>query len=586
MVQGESVILICQGTSGLSAGADEVAEALKKELANHPEVQFKIKRVGDRGLFKDPLLDVLETDGSRTTYEHVSIDKIPIIVKQHLIGGSPVEEIVATEDYARFFKGQQRIVLRNCGEIDPEEIKDYIKAGGFSALQKVIKMNPEEVIDEIKKSAIRGRGGAGFPAGVKWGFARKGEGDKKYLICNADEGDPGAFMDRSVLEGDPFTVLEGMLIAGYAIGASEGIVYVRVEYPLAIKRMLIAIEQCKESGYLGENILDSDFSFDIKIKEGAGAFVCGEETALIASIEGERGMPRPRPPFPANKGLWGYPTIINNVETLANLPHIINNGADWYKSMGTEKSTGTKVFALAGCVANTGLVEVPMGTTLREVIFGPGGGMAKKRLAFKAVQIGGPSGGCLPESLLDTSIDYESITETGAIMGSGGLVVMDESSCMVDIARFFLNFTVKESCGKCVPCRSGLKKMLDILEKISKGEGSSGDIEKLERLAKAIKATALCGLGNTAPNPVLTTLKYFRNEYDAHINEKKCPASVCVDLIEFEVDPEVCTKCGKCLKACLSEAVVWEKKQIAVIDKGKCIKCRACIDACEFRAIK
>lgn len=586
MAEGKPLILVCQGTSGLSAGAHEVTEVLKKELAKHPEIQYKLKRVGDRGLFKDPLLDVLSPDGSRTTYEHVSIDQVPIIVEQHLIGGRPVEELLATKDYTQFFEGQQRIVLRNCGEIDPEDIQDYVQAGGFSALQKVLKMDPEQVIEEVKNSGIRGRGGAGFPAGVKWGFARKAEGDKKFLICNADEGDPGAFMDRSVLEGDPVSIIEGMCIAGYAIGASEGIVYVRAEYPLAIKRMLKAIDQCKEAGYLGENILDSEFSFDIKIKEGAGAFVCGEETALIASIEGERGMPRPRPPFPANKGLWGYPTIINNVETLANLSHIINNGANWYKSIGTEKSTGTKVFALAGRVANTGLVEVPMGTTLRDVIFGPGGGMAKKRLGFKAVQIGGPSGGCLPENLLDTSIDYESITETGAIMGSGGLIVMDESSCMVDIARFFLNFTVKESCGKCVPCRSGLKKMLDILEKIAKGDGSQGDLEKLERLAGAIKATALCGLGNTAPNPVLTTLKYFKEEYEAHINEKKCPASVCVDLISFEVDQEVCTKCGKCFSACPSEAVIWEKKQKAVIDKDKCIKCRACIDACEFRAIK
>jgi NADH-quinone oxidoreductase subunit F len=582
---GEPTILVCQGTSGISAGAKEVAEALAKELENHPDLDYKIKRVGDRGLFKDPLMDIIAPDGTRTTYEHVTVDKVPVIVEQHLMGGNPVEDLLATKDYAQFFEGQKRIVLKNCGEIDPEDIQDYQGAGGFSALKKGLTMNPENVIEEVSNSGIRGRGGAGFPAGVKWGFARKAEGDKKYLICNADEGDPGAFMDRSVLEGDPFSVIEGMLIAGYAIDASQGIVYVRTEYPLAITRMLKAIEQCKDAGYLGENILDSGFSFDIKIKEGAGAFVCGEETALIASIEGERGMPRPRPPFPANKGLWGYPTIINNVETLANLPHIINNGADWYKSIGTEKSTGTKVFALAGRVANTGLVEVPMGTTLKDVIFGPGGGMVKKRLGFKAVQIGGPSGGCLPENLLDTSIDYESITETGAIMGSGGLVVMDLSSCMVDIARFFLNFTVKESCGKCVPCRSGLKKMLDILERIAQGEGSTGDLEKLERMAKAIKATALCGLGNTAPNPVLTTLKYFRDEYEAHINEKKCPASVCVGLIAFEVDQEICTKCGKCFKACPSEAVIWEKKQTAKIDKEKCIKCRACIDVCEFRAI-
>jgi NADH-quinone oxidoreductase subunit F len=489
----EPLILVCQGTSGLSAGADEIVTALEKELGKHPETQYKIKRVGDRGLFKDPLMDILMPDGSRTTYEQVSSDKIPIIVEQHLIGGKPVEELVAKEDYANFFSGQKRIVLKNCGEIDPEDIQDYIQAGGFNALRKALNMNPDEVIEEVKHSGIRGRGGAGFPAGIKWGFAKKAKGEKKYLICNADEGDPGAFMDRSVLEGDPFSVIEGMLIAGYAIGATEGIVYVRAEYPLAITRILKAIEQCKEAGYLGENILDSDFSFAIRIKEGAGAFVCGEETALLASIEGERGMPKPRPPFPANKGLWGCPTIINNVETLANIPHIINNGADWYKAIGTKKSSGTKVFALAGRVKNTGLVEVPMGTILRDVIFGPGGGMVTKRLPFKAVQIGGPSGGCLPESLLDTSIDYESITETGAIMGSGGLVVMDESSCMVDIARFFLNFTVKESCGKCVPCRAGLKKMLDILERIAQGEGSSGDIEKLQRLAMAIKDTALCG---------------------------------------------------------------------------------------------
>lgn len=586
MAPTEPMILVCQGTSGLSAGAEEIVKTLQKELTKHPDIKYKIKRVGDRGLFKDPLLDIVMQDGSRTTYEHVSSDRIPIIVEQHIINGTPVEELVAAEDYANFFSGQMRIVLKNCGEIDPENIQDYIQAGGFTALRKSLNMSPEQVIDEVKKSGIRGRGGAGFPAGIKWGFARKAEGDKKYLICNADEGDPGAFMDRSVLEGDPFSVIEGMLIAGYAIGASEGIVYVRAEYPLAIARILQAIKQCKEAGYIGENILDSGFSFDIRIKEGAGAFVCGEETALLASIEGERGMPRPRPPFPANKGLWGCPTIINNVETLANIPHIINNGAEWYKAIGTEKSTGTKVFALAGRVNNTGLVEVPMGTTLRDVIFGPGGGMAKKRLAFKAVQIGGPSGGCLPENLLDTSIDFESITATGAIMGSGGLVVMDESSCMVDIARFFLNFTVKESCGKCVPCRKGLKKMLDILERIAQGEGSSGDLEKLQRLAKAIKDTALCGLGNTAPNPILTTIKYFRDEYEAHINEKTCPASVCIDLIKFEVDEEACTMCGKCFKVCPSEAVLWEKKQKAKIDKDKCIKCRACIAACDYRAIK
>ncbi len=579
-------VLVCQGTSGLSAGSEEVVKILEEELRKYPEKTVNLKRVGDRGLFKDPLLDVLMPDGARTTYERLSPEKIPLIVEQHIIGGQPVAELVAGEDYNRFFEGQNRIVLKNCGEIDPENIEDYINAGGFTALKKALGMSPETVIKEVTAAGRRGRGGAGFPAGVKWGFARRAEGEKKYLICNADEGDPGAFMDRSVLEGDPFAVLEGMITAGYAIGASEGVVYCRAEYPLAIKRVLKAINMSRKSGYLGEDILGSDYSFDIKIKEGAGAFVCGEETALIASIEGERGMPRSRPPFPANKGLWGHPTIINNVETLANIPHIINNGADWYRSTGTEKSTGTKVFALAGQVKNTGLVEVPMGTTLRDVIFGPGGGMARKRMGFKAVQIGGPSGGCLPENHLDTSIDYESITATGAIMGSGGMVVMDESTCMVDIARFFLSFTSKESCGKCVPCRKGLKKMLDILESIAAGDGSLEDLEKLERLAQAIKKTALCGLGNTAPNPILTSLQYFKDEFEAHINEKRCPASVCLELIKFEVDSEACSKCGKCLKACPVEAVIWEKKQTAKINLDKCIKCRACIDACEYQAIK
>jgi NADH-quinone oxidoreductase subunit F len=586
MVDGVVTVLVCQGTSGLSAGSNEVIKILEDELKKYPEKKVTLKRVGDRGLFKDPLLDVILPDGARTTYEKLSPEKIPLIVEQHIVGGEPVADFVAGDDYKNFFEGQNRIVLKNCGEIDPENIEDYIGAGGFSALKKTLEMSPENVIEDVTSSGLKGRGGAGFPAGVKWGFARKAEGDKKYLICNADEGDPGAFMDRSVLEGDPFAVLEGMIIAGYAIGSSEGIVYCRAEYPLAIKRIANAIDMCRKGGYLGENILGSGYSYDIKIKEGAGAFVCGEETALISSIEGERGMPRSRPPFPANKGLCDYPTIINNVETLANVPHIINQGADWYRSIGTEKSTGTKVFALAGQVKNTGLVEVPMGTTLREVIHGSGGGMARKRLDFKAVQIGGPSGGCLPENLLDTSIDYESITATGAIMGSGGMVVMDESTCMVDIARFFLSFTSKESCGKCVPCRKGLKKMLDILEGIAAGEGSLEDLDKLERLAHAIKKTALCGLGNTAPNPILTSLQYFKDEFETHINEKRCPASVCLALIKFDVDSEVCTKCGKCYKACPVEAVIWEKKQTAKIDLDKCIKCRACIDACEFQAIK
>ncbi|MFA5252369.1 MAG: NADH-ubiquinone oxidoreductase-F iron-sulfur binding region domain-containing protein, partial [Phycisphaerae bacterium] len=454
-------ILICMGTSGLSAGAEKVESIFKDELNRLKLIdKCEIVRTGDRGLFRDVLVDIITPELGRVTYEYITTADVPELAEKHVLSGKPVKKLLAGKDYEQFFAGQMRVVLSNCGEIDPESIDDYLAHDGYSSLKKVLDMAPEKVVEEIKKSGLRGRGGAGFPTGRKWELCRAVKSDEKYVICNADEGDPGAFMDRSVLEGDPHSVIEGMIIAGYAIGASHGYVYCRAEYPLAVQRVNKAISQAREKAILGKSVLGSTFSFDIRIKQGAGAFVCGEETALIASIEGDRGMPRPRPPFPVEKGLWGKPTVINNVETLANIRHIIIKGAEWFASIGTEKSKGTKVFALAGKVKNTGLVEVPMGTTIRELVFGPGGGMASKRLGLKAVQIGGPSGGCLPESLLDTPIDYESITQTGAIMGSGGMVVMDERACMVDMARFFITFTVAESCGKCVPCRVGLKRML------------------------------------------------------------------------------------------------------------------------------
>ncbi|MCD6423467.1 MAG: NADH-quinone oxidoreductase subunit NuoF [Elusimicrobia bacterium] len=580
----EKKILICAGTSGISAGACEVFDKFKNLISKN-SLKISVIKTGDRGLFRDVLVDVI-LDGKRTTYELVKPEDVDEIFEKHILNGEIVKRLTAKEEYENFFKPQMRIVLKNCGLIDPEDINDYIKTGGYKSLEKVLKQKPEEVIVEIKKSGLRGRGGAGFPTGLKWELARKSSDIEKFVICNADEGDPGAFMDRSILEGDPHSVIEGMIIAGYCIGANTGIIYCRAEYPVAIKRIKIAIKQAQEKNFLGEKIFNSNFSFKILLKQGAGAFVCGEETALIASLEGKRGMPRPRPPFPAQKGLWGKPTVINNVETLANIPRIIENGARWYSKIGTKKSKGTKVFALAGNIKNTGLVEIPMGTTIRELIFGPGGGMQNKRKKLKAVQIGGPSGGCIPESLIDTPIDYESITKTGAIMGSGGFIVMDESTCMVDITKFFLSFTVAESCGKCPPCRIGLKRMLEILEKITKGEGSKTDIEMLRELALMIKKTALCGLGNTAPNPVLTTLNYFLDEYMEHIEEKKCRAKVCVELLKFRVIEEKCKKCGLCFKACPVSAIEWEKGKIAKIINEKCIKCRACIKVCPWDAIE
>lgn len=583
---------VCMGTAGVASGGAEVMEAFQREFekknlpAEVKERNCKVKATGCRGLCaRDVLVDIYFPGQEPVTYEHVTAEMVPTIVEEHIIKNEVVKKWAAKKDYYDFYKFQKRHVLKDCGKVDPESIDDYIAHGGYEAIKKVLKeMTPEQVIEEVKKSGLRGRGGGGFPTGLKWTFCRNSPGELKYLICNADEGDPGAFMDRSIIEGNPHDVIEGMLIAAYAIGCKEGYIYCRAEYPLAIKRIKKALKVAEERGFLGKNILGTDFEFHLHLKEGAGAFVCGEETALIASIEGERGMPRSRPPFPAVKGLWGKPSNVNNVETFANLPLIILNGADWYASIGTEKSKGTKIFALSGKVNSTGLIEVPMGVTVRQLIFDVGGGIPKKR-KFKAVQMGGPSGGCVPESLLDTPIDYDSLIAAGAMMGSGGAVVMDETNCMVNVAHFFLTFTQRESCGKCIPCRIGTKTMLDILARITKGEGREGDIELLESLALDIKESSLCGLGQTAPNPVLTTIRYFRDEYEAHIKEKRCPGRECTELVKFEVQDDLCKKCGICFKVCPVNAITWEKGKVAYIDKSLCVKCRECIVNCPFNAI-
>ena len=586
-------VLICGGTGCKSAGSKEVQLAFSRAIeAKGLSDEVMVVETGCHGFCEHGPLVIVYPEG--TFYCQVKAEDVEEIVESHLFKGRIVERLLYHEplthesipNYSEinFYKKQHRLVLENCGAINPEQIEEYIAVGGYEALAKAVTtMSPEDVIEEIKKSGLRGRGGGGFPTGMKWQFAKASVSDKKYVICNADEGDPGAFMDRSVLEGDPHKILEGMAVCGYAIGADEGYIYVRAEYPLAIKRLRIAIEQAEAMGLLGENIFGSGISFKLHMKEGAGAFVCGEETALMASIEGKRGMPRPRPPFPAVAGLWGKPTNINNVETFGNVAAIITNGADWYAGFGTEKSKGTKVFALTGKINNTGLAEVPMGITMREIIYDIGGGIngGKK---FKAVQIGGPSGGCLPESMLDLSIDYDSLTAAGAMMGSGGLVVMDEDTCMVDVAKFFLNFTQSESCGKCTPCREGTKRMLEVLTRITEGQGREGDIELLEELARNIKETALCGLGQTAPNPVLSTLKYFRHEYEAHIKEKRCPAGACEKLANYEIT-DACKGCGLCARQCPVNAISGEVKKKHVIDVTKCIKCGACMVACPFKAI-
>ena len=551
-------------------------------------------RTGCFGLCENGPICIVYPEGA--FYSHIKVDDVERIVSEHLVKGRVVADLLykksVTEDgkirsleEIDFYKKQKRVALRNCGVIDPENINEYIAFDGYKALAKALtEMSRDDVIDVILKSGLRGRGGAGFPTGLKWKFAKAPESDVKYVCCNADEGDPGAFMDRSVLEGDPHCVLEAMAIAGYAIGASEGYIYVRAEYPIAVKRLEIAIAQAHEYGLLGENIFGTGFNFDIKIRLGAGAFVCGEETALMRSIEGKRGEPTPRPPFPAVKGLFGKPTMLNNVETYANVAQIILKGADWFASMGTEKSKGTKVFALGGKINNTGLVEVPMGTPLRTIIYDIGGGIPNGK-KFKAVQTGGPSGGCLPAELLDTPVDYDNLIAAGSMMGSGGMIVMDEDNCMVDIARFFLDFTVDESCGKCTPCRVGTRRMLEILERIVNGKGEEGDIERLEELANTIKSTALCGLGQTAPNPVLSTLKFFRSEYEAHIREKRCPAHHCRALLHYVINPDLCRGCTACTRVCPVEAISGELRKPHQIDTSKCLKCGACAEKCKFHAI-
>ena len=584
----QRIIFVCEGTGCVSAKAVEIRQALEKAVKELKLDSVKVDFTGCHGFCEQGPIAFVEPEG--IFYTHVSVEDVPEIAQSHLRDGQPVERLfykdpVSTQAVPyykdiNFYKKQQRIILRNCGHINPERIEDYITTGGYQSLRKVLfEMAPEQVIDEVKRSGLRGRGGAGFPTGLKWEFCRNAPGTQKYMICNADEGDPGAFMDRSTMEGDPNTVIEGMAIAAYTIGASEGYIYIRAEYPLAVKRVRLAIKQAEEKGFLGENILGSNFNFRIHIKEGAGAFVCGEETALMASIEGKRGMPRSRPPFPAQAGLWGKPSNINNVKSLATVPVIIAKGADWYAKIGTEKSKGTAVFALTGKIANSGLVEVPMGMPLQDIIYGIGGGIPDGK-RFKAVQTGGPSGGCLPASLLDLPVDYESLAGAGSIMGSGGMVVMDEDTCMVDVARYFLSFTQAESCGKCVLCRLGTKQMLDILENICNGNGKAEDIDLLIELSQSIKAGSLCALGGTAPNPVLTTIRYFRDEYEAHINEKRCPALNCTELISYYILPDKCQGCGICLKNCSSEAISGGKRMVHIIDQSKCIKCGVCHDVC------
>jgi len=590
----ESRILVGAGTCGKAAGASAVLRAIDDALGRHG-VKAAVIQVGCMGLcYAEPMIGIIKPGRPQIIYGNVQPEVATQLIADYVanddlrpdlalgyIGDGKIDGIPNLFDLP-VLKPQVRLILRNCGLIDPENIDHYIANGGYSGLVKALSMSPEAIIEEIKKSGLRGRGGAGFPTGQKWEFCRRAPGTEKYIVCNADEGDPGAFMNRSLLEGDPHSVLEGMVIGAYAIGANHGYIYCRAEYPLALERLRLALKQMEEYGLIGDNILGSGFNFHIKIKEGAGAFVCGEETALLASIEGKRGMPRSRPPFPAISGLWGKPTNINNVETWANAALILQKGADWYAQYGAERSKGTKTFALVGKVERTGLIEVPLGITLRQIIYDIGGGILKGK-KFKAVQTGGPSGGCLPASLLDSPVDYESLTAAGSIMGSGGMIVADEDTCMVDLTRYFLTFTQAESCGKCPPCRVGTRQMLDILTRIVQGEGKPGDIQQLERIAMTVKQGSLCGLGQTAPNPVLTTLRYFRDEYEAHINQKRCPALVCKDLIAFYILPDKCQGCMICMRSCPVDAIGGGKRLVHVIDQSKCIKCGTCVDVCPPR---
>ncbi|MCH4207583.1 MAG: NADH-quinone oxidoreductase subunit NuoF [Solobacterium sp.] len=591
-------VLCCAGTGCTASNSAKIYDNFNECLKKYGlEEEVKVVKTGCFGLCqKGPIVAIYP---DKVFYCHVKPEDVEKIVSEHLYKGRVVKELELSDedlethekildiDKIKFYEKQQRIALRNCGKINPEDISEYIAMDGYEALGKVLTtMTPQQVIDEMKKSGLRGRGGAGFPTGVKWQFEKDQPGDEKYVICNADEGDPGAFMDRSILEGDPNAVIEGMAIMGYAVGAHVGYIYIRAEYPIAVHRLKIAIKEAEDLGLLGKNIFDKGFDFDIEIRLGAGAFVCGEETALIHSIEGKRGMPTPKPPFPAVAGVWGKPTSINNVETLANVAQIINKGADWYASIGTEKSKGTKVFALGGKIKNTGLVEVPMGTTLREIIYEIGGGCPNNK-SFKAVQTGGPSGGCLTEAQLDTPIDYDSLIAAGSMMGSGGMIVLDEDNCMVDVARFYMDFIVDESCGKCTPCRVGTKRLLEMLTKITKGEGTMEMLDEMEKLCYEIKDTALCGLGQTAPNPILSTLKYFREEYIAHIQDKKCPAGVCKALLTYNIDPDKCRKCSLCSRNCPVGAITGVAgKEPFHIDNSKCIKCGTCLTTCRFGAVE
>lgn len=589
-----SHVLVCGGTGCTSSGSQRIIDRLEKEIAAQGlSEEVGVVKTGCFGLCALGPIMIVYPEG--TFYSMVQEDDIPEIVAEHLLKGRVVtrllyEETTKTDkitplNETDFYKKQHRVALRNCGVINPEDIEEYIGTGGYEALGIVLtEKKPEDVIQILLDSGLRGRGGAGFPTGLKWKFAAANGADQKYVCCNADEGDPGAFMDRSILEGDPHAVLEAMAIAGYAIGASQGYIYVRAEYPIAVKRLEIAIAQAREYGLLGKNIFESGFDFDIELRLGAGAFVCGEETALMTSIEGSRGEPRPRPPFPALKGLFQKPTILNNVETFANIPQIIVNGPEWFASMGTEKSKGTKVFALGGKINNTGLVEIPMGTTLREIVEEIGGGIPGGK-KFKAAQTGGPSGGCIPAEHLDVPIDYDNLIAIGSMMGSGGLIIMDEDTCMVDIAKFFLEFTVDESCGKCTPCRIGTRRMLEILEKITKGQAEMEDLNRLEELCSHLKTSSLCALGQTAPNPVLSTLRYFREEYIAHIVEKKCPAGVCKDLLHYKIDPDKCKGCTLCARTCPADAIIGSVREVHMINPEKCVKCGACMEKCRFGAI-